>query len=443
MKLNLKKTWVVAFGLASTLMLFGCGTKTSPIGDFNAAMETYNVQTKAQLLDLANQSLKLAEQTNKNNQALNIEFNHQKIGHGNISLATDSVNNKEHDFKANVQAELNVKTQDKINIDMLKEAEGVDLQAKAEANVVLKDKDLFVQLVNLDANAKGTNKNLVVINAQKEVFKSQIQNYFGKWLKVDGEAGNQLVNTIKIALTQQNTTQASEIINVLAKFANISYLTQDGNETTFNKQPAYKLKLNEDLFFQQLADNINELKTIVEKNYDPMVIKDANAKNDEKITPEQLKEKIKVKSFEAYLVKFWENTFKINMPKLILDINWESVEISSSATEDKEHYTIKTKDVTVTLNVVWANKVNTSFDGKIESKDVVLNLLGSLTKESNDQALQMDFMVKLGVEKFAPFKVVEGLELALTNTARQEISNETVDAPKDFSLLSEMNKDLH
>lgn len=435
MKSNLKKTWVMAFGLASTLMLVGCGTKTAPIGDFNSAIQTYSAQTKAQFLDFANQSLKLAEQTTKTNQGLNLEFEHNKVGHGNISLTSDSLVDKDRNFKTNAQAELNLKTKDKIELEVLKEANSIDLNANADLNVLVKDKNLFVQLMKLNVDAKGKNKNISLIKGQAELFKHQLNDYLNKWIKIDGDEGNVLVDTIHSALAQKDISQAAEVVNALTNFTNFSYLKQDGNETTYKGQPAYKLKLDEEQFYKELSDDINALKAVVEKS-NPLVIEDKEV--EDKITPETLKEKIKIKEVEAYLVKFKNDEYKLAISKLLLEVEEETIEISNIPSEDKNTYTIKTKEATITLNVLDKKQEGLEFDGKVVSEDIVFNILGSLVNETTDTTAKINFIIKFGLEKFVPFKEVEGLNIALTNTSTQEISTEGVEAPVQYKLLSEI-----
>ena len=437
MKLNLKKTWVMAFGLASTLMLVGCGTKTAPIGDFNSAIQTYSAQTKAQFLDFANQSLKLAEQTTKTNQGLNLEFEHNKVGHGNISLNTDSLVDKDRNFKTNAQAELNLKTKDKVELEVLKEANSINLNANADLNVLVKDKNLFLQLMKLNVDAKGENKNISLIKGQAELFKHQLNDYLNKWIKIDGDEGNVLVDTIHSALAQKDISQAAEVVNALTNFTNFSYLKQDGNETTYKGQPAYKLKLDEEQFYKELSDDINALKAVVEKS-NPLVVEDK--KVEDKITPETLKEKIKIKEVEAYLVKFKNDEYKLAISKLVLEVEEETIEISNVPSEDKNTYTIKTKEVTTTMNVVDNKKEGLSFDGKVISEDIAFNFLGSLVNETTDTSAKINFIIKFGLEKFVPFKEVEGLNIALTNTSTQEISTEGVEAPVQYKLLSEIEQ---
>lgn len=435
MKSNLKKTWVVAFGLASTLMLVGCGTKTAPIGDFNSAIQTYSAQTKAQFLDFANQSLKLAEQTTKTNQGLNLEFEHDKVGHGNISLTTDSLVDKDRNFKTNAQAELNLKTKDKVELEVLKEANSIDLNANADLNVLVKDKNLFVQLMKLNVDAKGKNANISLIKGQAELFKHQLNDYLNKWIKIDGDEGNVLVDTIHSALAQKDISQAAEVVNALTNFTNFSYLKQDGNETTYKGQPAYKLKLDEEQFYKELSDDINALKAVVEKS-NPLVIEDKEV--EDKITPETLKEKIKIKEVEAYLVKFKNDEYKLAISKLLLEVEEETIEISNIPSEDKNTYTIKTKEATITLNVLDRKQEGLEFDGKVVSEDIAFNILGSLVNETTDTSAKINFIVKFGLEKFVPFKEVEGLNIALTNTSTQEVSTEGVEAPVQYKLLSEI-----
>lgn len=425
----------MAFGLASTLMLVGCGTKTAPIGDFNSAIQTYSAQTKAQFLDFANQSLKLAEQTTKTNQGLNLEFEHNKVGHGNISLTSDSLVDKDRNFKTNAQAELNLKTKDKIELEVLKEANSIDLNANADLNVLVKDKNLFVQLMKLNVDAKGKNKNISLIKGQAELFKHQLNDYLNKWIKIDGDEGNVLVDTIHSALAQKDISQAAEVVNALTNFTNFSYLKQDGNETTYKGQPAYKLKLDEEQFYKELSDDINALKAVVEKS-NPLVIEDKEV--EDKITPETLKEKIKIKEVEAYLVKFKNDEYKLAISKLLLEVEEETIEISNIPSEDKNTYTIKTKEATITLNVLDKKQEGLEFDGKVVSEDIVFNILGSLVNETTDTTAKINFIIKFGLEKFVPFKEVEGLNIALTNTSTQEISTEGVEAPVQYKLLSEI-----
>lgn len=437
MKSNLKKTWVVAFGLASTLILAGCMNKTAPIGDFSSAIETYSAQTKAQFLDFANQSLKLAEQTTKTNQGLNLEFEHNKVGHGNISLTTDSVVDKEKNFKTNAQVELNLKTKDKVELEVLKEANSINLNANADLNVLIKDKNLFMQLMKLDVDAKGKNKNISLIKSQVELFKHQLKDYLKQWIKIDGNEGNVLVDTIHSALAQKDISQAAEIVDALTNFTNFSYLKQDGNETEYKGQPAYKLKLDEEQFYKELSDDINALKAVVEKS-NPLVIEDKEV--EDKITPETLKEKIKIKEVEAYLVKFKNDEYRLAISKLILEVEGETIEISNIPSEDKNTYTIKTKEVTITMNVLDRKQEGLEFDGKVVSEDIAFNILGSLVNETTDTSAKINFIVKFGLEKFVPFKEVEGLNIALTNTSTQEVSNEEVSAPVQYKLLSEIEQ---
>ena len=437
MKSNLKKTWVVAFGLASTLILAGCMNKTAPIGDFNSAIETYSAQTKAQFLDFANQSLKLAEQTTKTNQGLNLEFEHNKVGHGNFSLTTDSVVDKEKNFKTNAQVELNLKTKDKVELEVLKEANSINVNANADLNVLIKDKNLFMQLMKLDVDAKGKNANISLIKSQVELFKHQLKDYLNQWIKIDGNEGNVLVDTIHSALAQKDISQAAEVVDALTNFTNFSYLKQDGNETKYKGQPAYKLKLDEEQFYKELSDDINALKAVVEKS-NPLVIEDKEV--EDKITPETLKEKIKIKEVKAYLVKFKNDEYRLAISKLILEVEGEAVEISNIPSEDKNTYTIKTKEVTITMNVLDRKQEGLEFDGKVVSEDIAFNILGSLVNETTDTSAKINFIIKFGLEKFVPFKEVEGLNIALTNTSTQEVSNEEVSAPVQYKLLSEIEQ---
>ena len=416
-------------------MLVGCGTKTAPIGDFNSAIQTYSAQTKAQFLDFANQSLKLAEQTTKTNQGLNLEFEHNKVGHGNISLTTDSLVDKDRNFKTNAQAELNLKTKDKVELEVLKEANSINLNANADLNLLVKDKNLFVQLMKLNVDAKGKNKNISLIKGQAELFKHQLNDYLNQWIKIDGDEGNVLVDAIHSALAQKDISQAAEVVDALTNFTNFSYLKQDGNETTYKGQPAYKLKLDEEQFYKELSDDINALKAVVEKS-NPLVIEDKEV--EDKITPETLKEKIKIKEVEAYLVKFKNDEYKLAISKLLLDVEEETIEISNIPSEDKNTYTIKTKEATITLNVLDRKQEGLEFDGKVVSEDIAFNILGSLVNETTDTTAKINFIIKFGLEKFVPFKEVEGLNIALTNTSTQEVSTEGVEAPVQYKLLSEI-----
>ena len=154
----------------------------------------------------------------------------------------------------------------------------------------------------------------------------------------------------------------------------------------------------------------------------------------------KLKEKIKIKEVEAYLVKFKNDEYKLAISKLILEVEGETVEISNIPSEDKNTYTIKTKEVTITMNVLDRKQEGLEFDGKVVSEDIAFNILGSLVNKTTDTSAKINFIIKFGLEKFVPFKEVEGLNIALTNTSTQEVSNEEVSAPVQYKLLSEIEQ---
>lgn len=444
---SMKKASLSVLGLSAMVVLAGCGQKVAPIGDFNTAMNNYNIQSKESLLKVANTSMKLAEEgNNTTEQTVNVGLKHPKIGEGLLNITANALIEKAGNLELDYKLDIALKTLKKIthSNETLQMLADVDAKATADVDVLMKDKKMFLKVDAFDVTATGKNQFIPLLNVQLETTKKQLTKILSKWIHVDNEDGNVVISAMTESLVQQNGNQTQkEILNALVSLADVSYLEQDGAETTYNKHPAYKLKLNEDKFYETLVNNINTLQEKIKQIQPNYLIMETSAETESgstALTIEEAKKAFQITTFEGYLVKYSDNVYKIVAPKVVIKGQEKEATISILADETNTTFTITSDKSTLTIK---ATEVKGTKETKLSGSFIVngeanITFGGKANYITEGDTVNRNFDLTVDFKSFTPVKEIEGLSIFVKSVSNQKKADKEIQVPTEFLKLSEV-----